>query len=83
VRELVVIFALDTTSRQNSPCVVALRDDLALPSSVFGPVDFCAFRRLAANFFSETMTTSRCEVMRCDSYHGLPARAYDPRRPSR
>ena len=42
-----------TLVSQKRPWVVALRELLALPSGVLGPVDFWALARLAASFFSE------------------------------
>jgi hypothetical protein len=39
------------------PCLKELRLELALPSSVFGPVLFCALARLAANWASVIITT--------------------------
>src|SRR3954447_17688946 len=41
-----------------SPWTRALREDRALPSLVFGPVDFSALARLAASFWSETAAMS-------------------------
>jgi hypothetical protein len=40
------------------PCLTALRATMALPLGVFGPVDFWAFSRFAANCFYEIMSFS-------------------------
>jgi len=46
--ELVGVLAGDDASCASAPCWRAFIREAALPSSVRGPVDFIAFRRLAA-----------------------------------
>ena len=42
-------------ARENLPCFSALRLETALPAAVRGPVDFRAFRRLAAIWAAEAI----------------------------